>query len=218
MQLLVLLDAGKSEVARTPSAPPRSRSAPTALVIFAHRSRRRGTCSLPLSAATSRQSHRRTARRQDGRARARAPYALTCPERSVSVLALQEQIEAAEQPTRPHPMLAAPIFQHPALTAVDSHLDRILGPAGLDLRDGGVKEGSDIVRGGWTQEPEVVTMGCRRSGADPGSSAGPGARFGQPGIRRRMGGEVPGSSSSPAYSALRRKGTSQEWVAPHDPQ
>ena len=59
---------------------------------------------------------------------------------------------------------SAPISQHPALAAVDSHLDRLLGPVRLDLRDGGVKEGSDIVRGGRTQEPEVVTNGLEALG------------------------------------------------------
>jgi hypothetical protein len=61
-------------------------------------------------------------------------------------------------------------------------------------------------------------MGCSDSGAAMGSAAGPGLPLGQSGMRRSTGGEVPGSSSSPAYKALILNGTSQECVAWQDPQ
>jgi hypothetical protein len=51
-----------------------------------------------------------------------------------------------------------------------------------------------------------------------GSGAGPDLRLGQFGMRRTTGGEVPGSSSSPAYRAPMRNGTSQECVALQAPQ
>ena len=80
----------------------------------------------------------------------------------LSVLSLQEQVEATEQPDKIAPVIAdITSFEHPTGVALDLDFHRIPGPVRFDIPERGVEEGRDVVRGGRPQETEVVPDGLQ---------------------------------------------------------
>src|SRR5215213_201993 len=81
----------------------------------------------------------------------------------VSILALEEQIESAEQPQRLLILFqTAELAKQPAFSAVYLDFDRILRPMLLDLRHRRIQEGRDIVRRCRSEKPQIVADWLQR--------------------------------------------------------
>ena len=137
-------------------------------------------------------------------------------DQELAVAALQEQVVRAEQP---HERLVRRVLQRGEVGVEDARtvpvdLDGVLGHRAFTSRT--VESRNAAACFGVSGPSRCRSPRSRSTGPSSLSSAR--SRFptwpaGQRGMRRTTGGEVSGSSSSPACSAASRNGISYMWVA-----